>query len=92
LDDLKKTLLKILNDVRLAVEDWRKILHKVNDCLENLRKNPPPIEQTELDEVFHFLKWIANDHFTFLGYRDYDLVKGSADIVLCGVPGTGLGV
>src|SRR5205823_1360909 len=35
------------------------------------------------------LQWLGNDHFTFLGYRSYDL---KADDSLCPVPGTGLGL
>ena len=41
-----------------------------------LERNPPPTLPDELAEDRAFLRWLADDHFTFLGYRDYDLVAG----------------
>ena len=39
-----------------------------------------------------FLEWLADDHFTFLGYREYHLEREGDDEYLRGVPGTGLGI
>lgn len=38
------------------------------------------------------MRWLADDHFTFLGYREYDLAEHRGEEVLRAVPGTGLGV
>ena len=39
------------------------------------------------------LRWLADGHFTFLGYREYDLVDGPDDgMDLRAVPGSGLGI
>ena len=35
---------------------------------------------------------MADNHFTFLGYREYDLVREDGEDALYGVPGTGLGI
>ena len=43
----------------------------------------------ELAEGKALLQWLADDHFTFLGYRDYELTD---DDRLVPVPGTGLGL
>jgi glutamate dehydrogenase len=43
-------------------------------------------------EIAQLLRWIVDSHFTFLGYREYDLVKDSSGMALRGVPGTGLGI
>ncbi|RKE19313.1 glutamate dehydrogenase [Streptomyces sp. TLI_171] len=38
------------------------------------------------------MRWLADDHFTFLGYREYDLVEHQGEEVLKAVAGTGLGI
>ncbi len=38
------------------------------------------------------MSWLADDHFTFIGYREYQLETADGDDVLRAVPGTGLGV
>ena len=39
-----------------------------------------------------FLRWLADNHFTFLGYREYELVSRSGEEVLQSVAGSGLGI
>ena len=41
-----------------------------------LDARPPPMPPEELAEGKAFLRWLADDHFTFLGYRCHDLVVG----------------
>ncbi|MEJ7706710.1 MAG: hypothetical protein WKF82_05110 [Nocardioidaceae bacterium] len=36
--------------------------------------------------------WLADDHFTFLGYREYQLQTVEGEDVLRAIPGTGLGI
>ncbi len=43
-------------------------------------------------EVEALLRWLADGHFTFLGYREYDLEDGPDGMVLRAVAGTGLGI
>src|SRR5437762_4797334 len=43
-------------------------------------------------ETQALLRWLADNHFTFLGYREYDLVEGQDGMALQAVPGTGLGI
>ena len=43
-------------------------------------------------EAQEFLRWAADDHFTFFGYREYEVAKKGGDEVLCAVEGTGLGL
>ena len=42
-------------------------------------------------EAGELLAWLADGHFIFLGYREYDLVPGDDGEALRAVPGTGLG-
>jgi glutamate dehydrogenase len=43
-------------------------------------------------EVEALLRWLADGHFTFLGYREYDLEDGPDGMALRAVAGTGLGI
>ena len=36
--------------------------------------------------------WLEDHNFTFLGYRDYDIVQEDGEVRLDAVPGTGLGI
>ena len=43
-------------------------------------------------EIEALLRWLADGHFTFLGYREYDLADGPDGMTLRAVAGTGLGI
>ena len=36
---------------------------------------PPTCPTQEVEEARELLRWLADDHFTFLGYREYDLAR-----------------
>ena len=65
-------LASVLEDVRLAVEDWHLCRDRVLSVLTQLETNPPKLLQEEIEEAKAFLNWVYDDHFTFLGYREYD--------------------
>jgi glutamate dehydrogenase len=92
LEALHDGLMRILNNVRAAVEDWRKMQHRLLESLADIEQNPPPQPPADTAEDRAFLQWAATDNFTFLGYRDYDLVTEDGQDVLRVVPGTGLGI
>ncbi len=85
-------LIKVLSDVREAVEDWPRMHDRVHQILEELQQNPPPLPAEELAEGEAFLGWLADNHFTFLGYREYRLERDGDDEVLIALPGTGFGI
>lgn len=92
--DLKQItvdLLRVLSDVRESVEDWEKMRDAALRIAEDLPNEPtaPDLREYELEEARELLRWLADDHFTFLGYREYNLVDGDS---LSAVPGTGLGI
>ncbi|HEX6933206.1 MAG TPA: NAD-glutamate dehydrogenase [Streptosporangiaceae bacterium] len=43
-------------------------------------------------EIELLLRWLVDSHFTFLGFREYDLIHEADGLALRGVPGTGLGI
>ncbi|MEU1677207.1 NAD-glutamate dehydrogenase [Streptomyces roseifaciens] len=99
--DLKQItadLLRVLSDVREAVEDWSKMRDAALRIADELPGEPLPgdVAPSDTTEAGELLRWLAADHFTFLGYREYELTKvatdGGEEDVLSAVPGTGLGI
>jgi glutamate dehydrogenase len=62
---------KVFAQVRLAVRDWKKMVAALKETTAQLRQSPPQISPEELSESLAFLEWLGDDHFTFLGCRDY---------------------
>lgn len=89
---LKENIERVLDDVRAAVSDWHKIVAKAKESLAELDQNPPPLDPAEINESKDFLSWLINNHFTFLGCRDYKLIGNGTNRALQVIPNTGLGV
>jgi glutamate dehydrogenase len=92
LEELRRALVSTLEDVRRVVADYHPMRGKIDEIQAELEGRPPAIPADELAEGREFLRWLADDHFTFLGYREYDLVKEGDHHFLRLVPGSGLGV
>jgi len=92
LAELQQGLLRILADVRAAVEDWKPMRQAVVDTAELLQRSAPPVPAEDLAEDLAFLRWLADDNFTLLGHRDYDLVEAEGGPTLRVVAGSGLGI
>jgi glutamate dehydrogenase len=92
LDALRADLRGVLEDVQSAVEDWPKMRERVGLAISDLEAHPPPQQAGDIDEVKAFLRWIEVENFTFLGYRDYELIKHNGEDVLRIVPGSDLGI
>jgi len=69
--DVVRALEHVLGEVRLAVQDWRPMLDRVNAAVAELKTNPPPLPVDEIAEAIQFLQWLLADNFTFIGVRDY---------------------
>jgi glutamate dehydrogenase len=82
----------VLEEVRAAVEDWEPMRDRACRLADELRSSPPPVHPHELAEVRAFLRWLAEDHFTFLGYREYELGGGEHQSELRALAGSGLGI
>ncbi|TCC54936.1 NAD-glutamate dehydrogenase [Kribbella pittospori] len=89
---LEQALQKVLHDVREAVEDWPKMHEKAVSIAEELNAADLPVGENEVEEARELLEWLADEHFTFLGYREYDFTMEGEQGILRGRPGTGLGI
>jgi glutamate dehydrogenase len=92
LEALAADLARVLGDVRLAVADWKAMRERVLAIVKSLDERAPPIPPQELAEGQAFLRWLADDHFTFLGHRSHELVKVDGDEALKIVPDSSLGI
>ncbi len=90
---LERTVRHVLEDVRQSVEDWPKMRSKCLVLAAELEGSPPPgVDADETALAIRFLRWMAEDHFTFLGYRDYTLMATPEGEVLAPVTGSGRGL
>ncbi len=90
---IEARLQRVLRDNRDAVEDWPRMQAKLAEIVEELEAAPPTLpDPTELGRGTDFLRWLCDDHFAFLGYREYSLVEDGDELALSAVPGTGLGI
>ncbi|MEU6957862.1 NAD-glutamate dehydrogenase [Streptomyces sp. NPDC045714] len=90
LQQITADLLRVLSDVRETVEDWGKMREAALRIADDLPGEPlDDLADEEIEEARELLRWLAADHFTFLGYREYELKDSDA---LAAVPGTGLGI
>jgi glutamate dehydrogenase len=92
--EIATSLYSVLNDVREVVEDTDKMAGQALALADSLEASSLPLDDEEIADGAALLRWLANRNFTFLGYRQYELVRGEgeADPALRGVLATGLGV
>lgn len=92
LREIQKKLELVLKDVRSAVTDWRDMRVKVADVIAELDASPLPLPEAELEEAKSFLRWVEDNHFTFLGYREYSFSTKGKNAQLRIEAKTGLGI
>jgi glutamate dehydrogenase len=92
LETIRGEIVAVLADVRAAVDDWPQMRAQVHAIIDQLRTQPQPIDPVELEEGVRFLSWLDEDHFTFLGFRAYDLDGRPGGDVIVSEEGTGLGI
>ncbi len=92
-EQLHNDVRRVLTDVRDAVEDWPKMRQRAEVIADGLAaargsETKLPVPDKDVTDTIELLKWLAHDHFTFLGYREYELHDGT----LTAVAGSGLGI
>ena len=87
LDRLEAMLRRGIDDVRRSVRDWRAMLARLDEAADELRH-----AKADVDEPIAFLRWMADNHFTLLGYAAYDLTEDASGPQLVRVTGSSLGI
>ncbi len=91
--DLESGLIEVLRLVEEAVSDWAKMRTRAHETIGLL--NDPSLVGGRFEEAARarlLLEWLIDNHFTFLGYREYELVETDGTPSAVPVPGTGLGM
>jgi glutamate dehydrogenase len=67
------------------------MLARLDESIAELWQTPPKIAKEELEESLAFLQWLKQNHFTFLGVRDYAFdPKGDGQLKPLAETGLGL--
>src|SRR3954470_7332136 len=83
---LADALREVLAQVRAAVEDWQAMRERMQALIDE--PTPEGMDEDEFAEARALLAWVGDHHFTFLGYREYELTESA----LQAVEGSGLGL
>ncbi|MGY0557007.1 NAD-glutamate dehydrogenase [Lysobacter sp. A421] len=90
--EIEKAVQGVLADVRAIVSDWAEMHGKMVSVADDLTERKLPVSEAGREEGQQFLRWAADDHFIFLGYREYDVVDQGGEDLLRAVKGSGLGL
>ncbi len=93
LAEIEAHLVEVLADVRAAVADWRAMRQTMLEVIAAVEKAPPTtMSREDVAEVCAFLRWIEDNHYTFLGYRAYEYSGSGTKARMKVVEGSGLGI
>jgi len=92
LDRIHRQIEAAMAEVRVAVADWKKMTTLAKETVKALPEWAPKADESLLQESRDFISWLVDDHFTFLGARDYEVVRAGKGHQLRIVEGSGLGI
>ncbi|MAZ87091.1 MAG: NAD-glutamate dehydrogenase [Cellvibrionaceae bacterium] len=78
MQDLAESLRSVLRDVDVVVADYRPLLDQIEQTRKNLKNSNKDLLKDNAKEADAFLKWLADGHFTLLGYVEYQF-EGKGD-------------
>ena len=70
---LRQLLLDKIDTLDTVVGDWEQMHARLTDIKAELSQQPLPEVFYSRQEIQAFLDWVLDDHFIFLGYREYRL-------------------
>ena len=92
LDRIQRSIQSSLEQLHYAVRDWQPMVQKTREIAHELNHTHQHRSPEQVKELSAFLNWMADDHFTFLGYREYLVEDQEDDRVLRAVSESGLGI
>lgn len=67
LTGIEEKIQQVLADVRATVTDWPAMQQKLAEVIAEIQATTG-LSSRERDEAIEFLSWLAENHFTFIGY------------------------
>ena len=89
---IEKGLRSVLSDVTRAVADWRPMRDELAQLIDELESFTQELALDDVTEVRDFLRWVHDDHFTLLGYREYEFAGRGAKARVSVAKRSGLGI
>lgn len=90
--DLQDDLQQVLSEVRVAVSDFQSMRCKAQEVADEMTNPPQQLSGEIVEETRAFMEWLIDDHFTFLGYDEYNFVYRKGDVEIKQVEGSELGI
>ncbi|MCJ7815169.1 MAG: NAD-glutamate dehydrogenase, partial [Xanthomonadales bacterium] len=75
MENIRSRLIAVFRDVRWAVEDWRKMEDRAGETAQQMVEWGAKTDPGWMEEYQAFLDWLHQEHFVFLGARDYVVVR-----------------
>ena len=92
LKKVTQTIERALDELRFAVQDWQAMVKQTQRIASRLPETHAHLDADLRAELADFFAWLMDDHFTFLGYREYRIEGQGEDRVLAAVAESGLGI
>lgn len=92
LADIGTRMEQVLRDVKRVVGDFGAMKAAVSAAAQNLVNAQTEVMAANVEETREFLHWLAEDHFTFLGYSEYEFVEQDGRKYLQEIPARRLGL
>ena len=91
-EQLRAQVEAALEDVRAAINDWAAMRDKALAIADELPRRTMPLDAASVQEASAFMRWLADENFTFLGYREYEVTDDDGERMLRSVESSGLGI
>ncbi|MBU6234598.1 MAG: NAD-glutamate dehydrogenase, partial [Alphaproteobacteria bacterium] len=85
-------LQNVMNDVMLATRDWQRMKTALRTSIADIKKQKSRNSEISVEECEAFLRYLHDNNFTLLGYREYKFSEKGGEVVSTVVPNQSLGV
>ncbi|NUS39067.1 MAG: NAD-glutamate dehydrogenase [Lysobacter sp.] len=92
MEGIARDVRAVLDDVRAIVRDWEAMRARMLQVADELGTREMPVTEAGRAEAQEFLRWAADNHFTFFGYREYEVKGKRGEEMLCPLETSGLGL
>ena len=89
---LEQSIVTTLSDISKVVADFEPMRASVLRMVDVAKAGVHHYSFEEIAETVDFLKWLLDDHFVFLGYRQYDIAEDEERDCIVPVVPSGLGI